>query len=494
MKYLFSFFLVGISFVSLFAQIQIGGNIDGELAGDKCGHSVSISDDGKVLAIAAPGNGYDENQKGRVKVYEYSAGKWSQLGADIDGEAANDASGYAISLSDDGTVLAIGAPQNDDNGQGAGHVRVYKYVSGTWSQLGADIDGEATIDQSGFSVSLSGDGTFLAIGAPLNSDNGEFAGQVRVYEYNSGTWSQLGEDIDGEAAGDWSGDDVALSDDGTVLAIGITDIRNVDSAGYVRVYKYDSGNWSQLGADIDGEVAGERSGDDVALSNGGTVLAIGAPGKVNSENPNGRVKVYQYISGTWSQLGSDIIGEAAGDISGYSISLSNDGTVLAIGAPGNDDAGVIAGQVRIYKYVSGTWSQISTDIDGEAASDQCGVSVSLSGDGTVVAIGASGNDENGNEAGSVRVFDLTNTSEIDDLDLFSLVSIFPNPTEGNVQVTFDKSLYGSSYFIYDLVGKKVLKGKLNEVNQEIYLENLNRGTYTFVLEGSFNYCLKLVKL
>ena len=45
-----------------------------------------------------------------------------QLGADIDGEAAGDASGWSVSLSSDGTILAIGATRNNGNGTDSGHV------------------------------------------------------------------------------------------------------------------------------------------------------------------------------------------------------------------------------------------------------------------------------------------------------------------------------------------------------------------------------------
>ena len=61
---------------------------------------------------------------------------WSQLGGDIDGEAAYDYSGYSVSLSSDGTIVAIGAYANDGNGADSGHVRVYQYSSGSWTQLG----------------------------------------------------------------------------------------------------------------------------------------------------------------------------------------------------------------------------------------------------------------------------------------------------------------------------------------------------------------------
>ena len=77
-----------------------------------------------------------------------------QLGSDIDGEAAEDISGYSVSLDSDGDRVAIGAYKNDGNGSDAGHVRIYSWDGSSWSQLGSDIDGEAAGDNSGVSVSL----------------------------------------------------------------------------------------------------------------------------------------------------------------------------------------------------------------------------------------------------------------------------------------------------------------------------------------------------
>ena len=75
---------------------------------------------------------------------------WQQLGADIDGEATNDSSGYSVSFSADSSTVAIGAYGNDGNGSSAGHVRIYQRNSSTnsWEQVGADIDGEAAGDNS----------------------------------------------------------------------------------------------------------------------------------------------------------------------------------------------------------------------------------------------------------------------------------------------------------------------------------------------------------
>ena len=95
------------------------------------------------------------------------------------------------------------------------------------------------------------------------------------------------------------------------------------------------------------------------------------------------------------------------------MSLSSDGTEVAIGAWGNDATGDTAGHVRVYEWNSGTssWDQKGGDIDGEAAGDFSGVSVSLSSDGAKVAIGAYDNDgANGLESGHVRVYSITTST------------------------------------------------------------------------------------
>ena len=57
-------------------------------------------------------------------------------------EKKNDESGYSVSLSSDGSIVAIGAIRNDGGGKTSGHVRIYENNSGSWEQVGSDIDGE----------------------------------------------------------------------------------------------------------------------------------------------------------------------------------------------------------------------------------------------------------------------------------------------------------------------------------------------------------------
>ena len=116
------------------------------------------------------GNG---SRSGHVRVYKNNNGTWVQVGSDIDGETAGDQSGTSVSLSSDGSIVAIGAWINNDNGTSSGHVRIYQNTNGTWTQVGSDIDGEAAYDKSGWSVSLSSDGSIVAIGANRNDGNGK---------------------------------------------------------------------------------------------------------------------------------------------------------------------------------------------------------------------------------------------------------------------------------------------------------------------------------
>ena len=280
----------------------------------------------------------------------------------------------------------------------------------SWQQIGSDINGEAAGDSSGISVAISADASTVAIGASGNNGNGDYAGHVRVYNLAfaqgitiaDSTWTQLGSDIDGEAAGDGFGYRLDISSDGTIVAIAAS----YKPLGYVGVYQYDptSADWTKIGSNIVGEDI-DGFGQSVAISSDGTRVVIGAP---FNNDFTGAVRVYEYDGTDWIQLGSDIDGEATGNNSGGSIDISADGTIVVIGAQSNDDNGNNAGHARVYQYdpTAADWIQLGSDIDGEAAGDLFGRSVAISSDNPpdlFVAIGATGNDDNGNNAGHARV-------------------------------------------------------------------------------------------
>ena len=203
---------------------------------------MSLSSDGSKVAIGAPLNsGNGSNAAGHVRIFEHIGGSWSQIGQDIDGEAADDRSGSSVSLSSDGSKVAIGAPLNSGNGPSDGHVRIFEHIGGSWAQIGQDIDGGSDIggSWSGYSVSLSSSGSIVAIGAPSYSGNGPSVGHVRIFEYIGGSWTQIGQDINGEASGDNSGWSVSLSSDGSKVAIGAhNNDGNGSDAGHVRIFEH----------------------------------------------------------------------------------------------------------------------------------------------------------------------------------------------------------------------------------------------------------------
>ena len=426
MKYLSILLILSLS-CHLYSQVQLGQDIDGEGNGDQSGASVSISSDGSIVAIGALFNGGNGVQSGHVRVFQFnnSNNTWNQIGQDIDGEAAGDSSGSSIAISSDGSIVAIGAQTNSGNGVQSGHVRIFQFnnSNNTWNQIGQDIDGEAISDFSGKSVSLSANGAIVAIGASGNDGNGNNSGHVRVFQFNNNNniWNQIGQDIDGEAITDFSGQSVSLSNDGSIVAIGANN--NGIGRGHVRIYKFNVDNnlWSQVGQDIDGKADGDQSGQSVSISANGSIVAIGAP---LNRNSRGLVRVYQFnlANNSWAQIGQDIEGEDQGDRSGTSISLSENGSILSIGANQNDGNGILSGHVRMYRFNesntrgifnSGTWTQIGQDIDGEAADDRLGQSVSLSSDGSIVAVGATRNDGNGLVSGHVRVYNISNALPVD---------------------------------------------------------------------------------
>ncbi|WP_431108079.1 T9SS type A sorting domain-containing protein [Winogradskyella poriferorum] len=461
-----------------FSQVQIGQDINGESIGDESGFSVSLSSNGKFLAVSSINNSSNGSLSGHVRVYENVSGVWTQIGQDIDGEAAGDWSGFSISLSSNGSILAIGAVRNSGNGALSGHVRVYENISGVWTQIGQDIDGEAPDDQFGYAISLSSNGAILAVSSTRNFGNGAYSGHVRVYENVSGVWTQIGQDIDGEAAGDQSGYSLDLSSDGTIAAIGAfkNDGNGTDS-GHVRVYENISGVWTQIGQDIDGEAANDFCGRSLSLSSNGNILAIGATQNSGNGNQSGHVRIYENVSGVWTQVGQDIDGEAAIDISGYSVSLSSDGSIVVIGSPLNDDTGIDAGHVRVYKNINSVWTQIGQDIDGEAADDRFGFSVSISSNGEILAIGGIGNDGNGANSGHTRVYNLSNLLSLQEQSILNF-KLYPNPTKNQFTIQLNDYLKLENVNIYDNLGKLVLSLKETIIDTS----KLSSGLYVVEVE------------
>ena len=366
---------------------------------------------------------YDHDSKGTVRIYTYNGTAWTQQGSDLDGESG-DRQGSSVSLSSDGTTLAVGAVNHDNR---KGTVRIYTYNGTAWTQQGSDLDGESTNENQGKSVSLSSDGTTLAVGAwwhPIDRK-----GTVRIYTYNGTAWSQQGSDIDGVSTNENQGTSVSLSSDGTTLATGAY---NHVSKGTVRVYNLINPSASPIASNVSAAtvkntnasihlVASDADYDSLTYSivstpSSGTATLSGETvtyvpntdfigtdsftfkandGAADSATKTVTIKVIDGYLATANQIGLDIDGET-GDSQGFSVSFNEDHSVMAVGASVHDSN---KGTVRIYTYNGTVWTQQGSDLDGEA-NDRQGWTVSLSSDGTILAVGS----QSFNSNGTVRVY------------------------------------------------------------------------------------------
>ena len=212
-----------------------------------------------------------------------------------------------------------------------------------------DLDGDAPNDRFGFAVSLSGDGRRMAVATGTRAP-----GLVKVYERDGAgaSWVRMGADITGLSN---YGTTVSLSEDGSILAVG------AEQNSLVRVYQWDGTNsgWIPMGSDITSIVAGSKdlTGGSVSLSSEGTRVAVGS--HYYEQNYRGYVRVFEWDAGanSWNLMGSGLPGANVGDAFGHSVSLSGNGDRLAVGAFHNDDNGNESGQVKIYEWsVQGsTW-------------------------------------------------------------------------------------------------------------------------------------------
>lgn len=325
------------------------------------------------------------------------------------GPGINGQFGSSLSLSGDGTRVAIGAPNYSasifSQGERLGLVQVFEQQNRTWTKLEPDIFGDLSGDATGTSVSLSSDGMTLAVGSPEHLD-AIFGGQVILYRFtDDGVWQQIGSPIIGDDAFDRLGTSVSLSDTGDRVAIS----QPTDKAGgaarkVAKVYELQNDDWVQLGDDLVG-----RSGSDpVSMSGDGRAVALGSLSRAENDH-RAAIRTYHYVNETntnetvgWKFKGSEI--ELEGNKGSpydtlWMPSLSTDGNILAIGSAienfnkteNSDEQQVL--QVLAYRFDQefDDWVEIpvNTNLVMQGL-DLSRFSTSLSGDGHELVVGDSG--------------------------------------------------------------------------------------------------------
>lgn len=362
---------------------------------------VSFSGDGTRVAIGGHNNDDNGVNAGYVRVLEWNGTVWTQVGSDLDGPVVGGRFGGAVSLSNDGSRLIVGR-----RSIGAGAAYVYDWNGTAWVQVGSTLNGVSNNDQFGAAVAISPNGDRIAIGA--TNDGTTLTGQVDIYDWNGTAWVLVGVPIVG-LGGDNLAEAFQFSDNGNRLVMGAP-INNTPGTftGVARVYEWNGAVWTQLGSDI----YGDNNNDfltDVSISGSGNRIAVGIP-TLGGGNMSGYARVYDWNGTNWIQAGSDITGLNNEGNVGYAVYLSQDGNRLACSARSSFSS---AGVVKIYDWSGTEWIQTHCTIRG-VSGDVIGTDLSLSSDGMLLAIGAPTN--GASKLGFVQVYELNDTSIDSDSD------------------------------------------------------------------------------
>ena len=376
----------------------------GSSSNSEFGNSLKFSRNGRRLVIGARGENGDTGAKntGAMHIYQHQDGAstWT-LDELIPGQSQTvpGRAGWEVSISGDGngksnsviierchceqnlshesflrffllsTVVAMGAPVDGPNNEGA--VFIYKYDDSTsqWTQYGSIIRG-GTSEAAGYSVSLSETGEAVLIGYPKATnpnpmpDGLKNAGKGEAFtieETVNGTiWTQVGQTIYGEGENVLAGAAAAMSNDAKVIVIGSKNHHAVNaageelkSAGQCRIYKLESNQWvyekSMIGIHAKGKL-----GTSVGVSSDGNVIACGGVVGVRNEIASGVVRLWNRLtaqeSTIWPRAGA--AGNAAeGANFGNSLAVSNNGNYVVVGAPSwkPNAGGESAGAIQVFQ-------------------------------------------------------------------------------------------------------------------------------------------------
>ena len=359
--------------------------------GAQFGNSLTLSADGNLLAVGSSGEassatGINGNQSdrsmpgaGAVYVFARAGAAWSQQAylksSNTGGPDVGYQFGYAVSLSSDGSTLAVSETSDPSNATGingnqkntgapdSGAVFIFNHSGDTWSQQAYIKPWNTTTPGVlfGYSVGLNGNGDTLGVGA-YGEDGGR--GAVYVFTRNNGTWSQqMRLTAPNAEPGDYLGCALAISDDGNTIISGVAldkyrqlqgahDPELLDNVGAAQVFVRTGGKWSpQAYVKAFNARENDQFGLALAMSRDGNTIAIGshledsgAKG-VNGDQSDasmedsGAVYVYTRTGTTWNPTAYVKASNTkpAAEF-GISVALNGDGKVLAAGATKENSA------------------------------------------------------------------------------------------------------------------------------------------------------------
>jgi hypothetical protein len=284
---------------------------------DFFGISLSLSSDSSVLAVGAWNwEGATGTNRGGVYIYDWNGSSWVQRGSVLEAvdAADSDVFGGAVSLSSNGSILAVGAFNWEGaTGTNRGGVYIYDWNGSSWVQRGSVLEAVDAADGDGFgiSASLSSNGSILAVGASgWVGATGTDRGGVYIYDWNGSAWVQRGSVIEAADAadGDEFGTAVSLSSNGSILAVGAYNWEGATGTnrGGVYIYDWNGSSWIQRGSVLEAADAADSDNlgylSGVSLSSSGSILAVGSIGWEGATGTNrGGVYIYDWNGSNWIQ-------------------------------------------------------------------------------------------------------------------------------------------------------------------------------------------------
>lgn len=383
---------------------------------DQFGSAVAI--EGFDVVVGARHDEHGGLHDGSVYVFSTFTGTQTDKLLPSPANRANDRFGYAVAASTN--LVAVTANGNDEVGIDTGAAYLYDATDG--DLLATYLPDEGT-NNGNFGYSIDYDSAVVVIGATGDDENGTNHGAAYVYWALSGDRIRKLVPSDG-AAGDFFGASVAIDVgfNGGLVAVGSSfDDDFGSSSGSVYLYNPFSGVFiDKLYADD--AAIGNSFGNSLAIDDG--IMVVGAYRENGLGFRSGAA--YLFDLQTRTQITKLVADDGmSGDLFGWSVSI--DDGVVAVGAWGNDAAGIDSGAVYLFDAMSGVQFAKFVPDDAEA-DDRFGYSVSI--DRGVVLAGSYHDSVNGADSGSAYIFGASSLEQ-----LYKLV-----PSDGDSGNLFGRSV------------------------------------------------------
>jgi len=384
---------------------------------DRFGQSVSLSEDGNTAIVGAH---YADpsalNNAGAAYIYTRSGTTWSQQAKLVASNVgAGDRVGISVDISGDGNTIVTGATYEDTSGSNSGAAYIFTRSGSTWSQQTMLKASDAQADDwFGNAVSISDDGNTVIVGAKYEDTGFTTAGSAYIFTRSGSTWSQQAKiqssDVESD---DRFGESVSISGNGDNVIVGANmEDTGATSAGSAYIFTRSGSTWSQQAKIQAGDLqASDMFGSAVSISEDGNTAIVGAPFEDTPSTNYGAAYIFTRSGSTWSQQAKIQTSDSNSTINGNfgrAVSISNNGDIVVVAHEAYESlARNDEGAVHIFTRSGTTWTeQITLQASDAQDNDLLGANgaAAISGDGETVIAGAAFEDTGGTDAGAAYIF------------------------------------------------------------------------------------------